>query len=180
MVKRFNLRSLKHFQQRKQKLLWLFHPSLSLSRIFYCYRVRNAISFCVNRAHYCWSIPPWPTFNWNVKIPLPRKMNLCNDYLFFLPRATDRANRLVLRLIDVITELPSVANIVSILLLTFIAWLSWWLYRRLKLFNVRGISYIRWHRLISYRLSIVTEFFVPKQPFKMSNVTWSICSRYFK
>lgn len=41
----------------------------------------------------------------------------------------------------------------------------------------RGISYIRWHRLISYRLSIVTEFFVLKQPLKMSNVTRSICSR---
>lgn len=45
--------------------------------------------FCVHRAHYCGSIPPWPkgwtTFNWNVKIPLPRKMNLRNDYLFFSP-----------------------------------------------------------------------------------------------
>lgn len=56
----------------------------------------------------------------------------------FCPRATNRANRLVLRLIDVITELPSVANIVSILLLTFIAWLSWWLYRRLK--TIRRVS----------------------------------------
>lgn len=109
----------------------------------------------------------WITFNWNVKILFPQKMNLRNEWPFCF-QASNRAIRLVLRLIDIITEFRRVANLIFILLLTFIAWLSMTL-SKIKIIQCNSYSIGFPEFLSAY--SCYAKFFVLNQSLKKPNIT---------
>lgn len=108
----------------------------------------------------------WITFNWNVKILFPQKMNLRNEWPFCF-QATNRAIRLVLRLIDIITEFRRVANLIFILLLTFIAWLSMTL-SKIKIIQCNSYS-IGFPEFLS-AFSCYAKFFILNQSLKKPNM----------